>query len=305
MKFLYLTFLACALQLTTQTLHATPESDTKEKPQPYLDIQVVPVGSMPLARFGKKKQRNDSSNDEQSAGRTQNTEAKGGGPSSPKSSSGLVVINQAEDERPPNRFYIKHGDSYLLVNCQQNCIGVPIRIPLRSSVLSFYSMKRGKDGSERYKKAFTYNVQPQQKRVLITLSKPLLEKKWTNPVVRSYDLSPHTINDKPAVLINASTERYIGAQLENKQLALAPHESKVLETGENGAIKVRLAASSNRKKWSKPQRLHLPVTEGLTHVVLTYAVSPRESFRGFKAIRGKIREGQFRRAVRHLPKRRP
>lgn len=298
--FLSLVFLCGSIS----TAQEPDQSEGKPKKEiPYLDVQIVPVGNVPLARFGRNKNAKPSALPVHIKGGPGAVETESPSENAPSSSSPqFSVIVQPDDERPPSRFYVKSGGIYLVVNCHQNSIGTPVRIPLTSSEVVFYKMKRNQDGTESYKKAFSYEVKPNQKRVLFTLSKPLKEKKWTKAKMKSYDLSPSKLNDVSALLINSSVERYIGGKVDKEAFALSPARVKLIRSDPDKMLRLNLAASSNKRKWSRMQRLSLPAVKDETHVILAYSVSPKESSRGFKVTRGKLVDDGFRIPSKHKPR---
>ncbi|SHJ29358.1 hypothetical protein SAMN02745181_1681 [Rubritalea squalenifaciens DSM 18772] len=287
-------FTTLALALSTQFLTAQdapqPVPKPEEKAPPYIDVQIMPIGPQELMIFKHQAPKKKAPADTPNANSTP-TEGEGEGEtrSAPSHETGLQVVIRPEDERPPTRYYLKTGDHYQVVSCNLNSLGNPVRLKPKTPILDFYEMKRNKEGKEVFKKAFSYKMQPEQKRLLVTVTKPLKTKKWTDPKVNTYNLSKIKLDQSSIFMINAGSERYIGGYLHDEKFALKPYATKVFPSLKENGVKMKLAASPDGRKWANPQDLALPNAKNFTYLFVTYPVTPQEDFRGFKLARSKIK----------------
>lgn len=258
---------------------------------PYLDIQIIPVGSVPIARFGRTTNSNANKD-----GGNQENESK---VSPDKQKSGLTVITLPEDERPPRQLYVKRGNSYYTLNCQQNSIGTPYRIHYNTPEIVFYRRVGADSGRGTLKRAFSYTIKPKQKRILITLSKPSTEKKWTDPEVNTYNLSKVGKSKTSAVVINASSSQYLGLKVGKASSILAPQGISLAPVNAAKATSLKFASSLDQKKWSTFQQVTVPTTPATTNIVISFSVPKQESLREFKLIRGKIKQDSYRKPVKY------
>ncbi len=276
----------CSLVLLSLTLG---QSFAQQEETSYIDLRVIPVGSIPLAKFGSQPPPEKPDEDLKQPPNKDPSKK-----TLPQKKSGVTVINLPEDERPIGNLYIKRQGAYYAINCQQNRIGAPYRIFYDEPTIIFYKKRRSADGSESFKEVFTYVVKPSQKNILVTLSKPLDEKKWTDPIVKTYNLTHLKNNHIPLTIVNTSSRYNLGLKLNNKSSVIKPYGVSSPRSGSSKHFTMQIAASPDLKRWSKLQRLTLQNSESMSNLVITYEVWRKESPRGFKIIRGKIKHGKFR-----------
>lgn len=123
----------------TNTLSIKQGADNANKkkeaiPLQYVDVNVIPVGPVPLAQFGIQKSDNakGKGQDEFNA-----AEGKGNAPKGQKKSSkpgggpkGFIVLDRDPREVPPRAPHLKQGKNYVVIPCIQNSVGAPMRVPL-------------------------------------------------------------------------------------------------------------------------------------------------------------------------------
>lgn len=287
--------------LATGTLCA--QTGTEEKPAPLLDVQIVPVGPVPIAvfenvRVAPKKSNQPAPENGAPGAEPQQEETK----AAPSHDIGLQMVVAPEDETPPTAYYVKLGEEYQVVNCNLNSLGTPIRIQLSEPNIAFYSMKRDKEGKEVFKKEFTYEYKPGQDRLLVTLSKPLKSKKWDKPRVDFFDTSDKNLSQSSALMINIGSERVIGGIINKEKFNLRPYSHLSIPNSGDKGLKFELAASPDGRTWGKTERFSVaPGGQTFTNLLLTYPVTDQESFRGFKTTRGKIEHGKFKKAPKYIP----
>jgi len=282
-----------------------PPAAEKKKELPYVDLYIVPVGPVPLAQFGtvkskppvkKKKKEEAPSTDGQNGSEDPNKEK-----AVPAGPSGFVVLQRDPREYPPRVLYMKQGDSYVVLPCIQNSIGSPIRVSLKSQELVFYQRKVNSEGKYVYKKYHSHHWTPNQKRLLITITKPLKSKYWTRPEISTYDISPKRLKGKSTVLVNAGKERSLGFVVNGKTKMLKPHGKTTIDRSGN-TVQLKIGALTKAKKLHAPLRLSIPNRANEQMLILTFPCTSMESFRGIKTIRGRIIADRHRKAGMMKPK---
>lgn len=262
---------------------------------PHIDLQIIPVGNVPLARFSRDAETNFGPSDEAEA------EA-GDDVGAAPLKSGLSAITTPENEQAPRRYYVKQGGSYYMLSCNQNSISTPVRIPVSSPQIEFYSMAQNADGERSLRKAFTHILKPGQESLLFTLTKPLKERSWENPNVTTYDLSARKLKDQSVVVINACEEAYIAGVANQNRFALKPHGISAIGLKNAESLRLQIAGSPDKENWSETQKLSLPVMSNSVHLLLAYEVPEIRSPRGFKITRGKLAPDRFREASKGDPR---
>lgn len=281
-----------------------PPVGEKKKELPFVDIYIVPVGTEPLAQFGQikskpKPKKKEEKPDEGATGGGKESDQERAVPTGPK---GFVVLQRDPREYPPRALYMKHGDQYVILPCAQNSIGTPIRVPLKSSNLVFYDRKMGSEGKYIYKKYHSHRWTPAQKRLLITITKPLKSKYWTKPQIKTYDISPNRLKGKSLVMVNAGEERVIGLVVNGKARRLKPFGKSTIDSSK-GDIELKVGVLTKSNKLHAPQRVSVPNRPNEQMLILAFPCSSMESFRGMKTIRGRIIQDRHRKADLLKPKR--
>lgn len=257
---------------------------------PHIDLQIIPVGNVPLARFGIDPEASLEASGEEE------------GEQAPQAKTGISVITPPENEQAPSRYYVKQGGSYYMLSCNQNSISTPVRIPVSSPQIEFYSMAQNADGERSLRKAFTHILKPGQESLLFTLTKPLKERSWENPNVTTYDLSARKLKDQSVVVINACEEAYIAGVANQNRFALKPHGISAIGLKNAESLRLQIAGSPDKENWSETQKLSLTVMSNSVHLLLAYEVPRIESPRGFKVTRGKLVPDRFREASKGDPR---
>ena len=172
-----LVFLAAATALS----HAGPLPEGS-----CVDLLVVPVGPGALAEFeldhtvappapAKPGAKSDSKS---------GTAARQGG-------SGVRVKQQDPLEIPPREVYLKQGAArYFRIPCFFNAVSTPVRVPVGDTDLTF--LLKTSDTKNTFESLETCRLPGATQCVLVLLTKPLTEKKWTQPKVTMIPVPPDT-----------------------------------------------------------------------------------------------------------------
>ena len=292
---LYLKWFICFLALTPVIVTAQAQSDSAAKPKmavQYVDIHVVPVGPVPLARFGFSKGDDESKSD--SSELEDPSENKKIPSSGPK---GFVVLERDARETPPRALYLKQGNGYFELPCHQNSIASPVRVPLTQPEMVFYKRVRSEDGNISYTEYAQATWKPGQKRLLLTLTKNLKDKYWTDAVLRSYNLSPSVIGDKPLIVVNTGKERQVGILMNGHPKVLSPHKKVLIDAPANKReLHFKLGVLLPNRKFHAPVNVSLPKRPNERMLILTFPCDSKESFRGIKVVKGRLVDKQFRKA---------
>lgn len=283
---------------------AQSQSGSKPKgqkiPLKYVDIQIVPVGPVPLARFGygqgDKKSEDDAGKKNPADDGKKNVPDVG-----PK---GFVVLERDERETPPRSLYLKQGNGYYVIPCHQNSIGAPVRVPLTDAAMVFYKRQQSENGTVSYVEYAKSVWKPGQDRILFTLTKKLNNKYWNEAVLRSYSLSSSVAKNNPLVVVNAGRERQIGILMEGKPQILVPHKRVLLGSNlKKNQLKLKLGVLLEGNKFHAPMNVSLPRRENEQMLLLAYPCTYKESFRGIKIAKGRLTWERARKA-RFVPIRR-
>lgn len=275
-------------------------SEAKKKELPFVDLYVVPIGPVPLARFGQVKEKPVQKKEKGSAPGVEGSESSDGGktPEGEKAvpvagPKGFVVLQRDAREYPPKALYLKQGDKYAVLPCPQNSIGSPIRVPLKGENLVFYTRKMGSEGKFIYEQYHRHRWNPGQKRLLVTITKPLKSKYWTKPQINTYDVSPEKIKGKSLVVVNAGREREVGMLIGGEAKRLKPYGKASMNSGDK-VSQLKLGVLTKSNKLHAPQHISIPNRPNEQMLILAFPCSTQESFRGIKMIRGRIIPNQFR-----------
>ncbi|NWK57129.1 hypothetical protein HW115_16020 [Verrucomicrobiaceae bacterium N1E253] len=271
------------------------ERSEKRKELPYVDVFVIPVGPVPLARFGKVKSPPKPQNGKQAGdqGSSEGASPKENEKALPSGPKGFVVLQRDASEYPPRALYLKQGDKFAVLPCAQNSIGTPVRVPLKSSNLEFYERQVNSEGKHVYKKYHSHRWNPEQKRLLVTITKPLASKYWTKPQIKIYDLSPELVKGKPLLVVNAGQERVVGLTMGGQAKRLKPF-AKTSLSSDKEVLSFKMGVLTKTNKLHAPQQLTVPNRRNEQMLILAFPCSSEESFRGLKMIRGRIMPDQYR-----------
>lgn len=259
-------------------------------PVQFVDIHVVPVGPVPLARFGysKEKDESESDNGPQSA---EDAKVPSSGPK------GFVVLERDPRETPPRALYLKQGNGYFEIPCHQNSIASPVRVPLTQPEMVFYKRDRSAGGSVSYTEYGKATWRPGQKRLLLTLTKNLKDKYWTDAVIRSYNISQSVVRDKSLIVVNTGKERQVGILMDGHPKVLSPHKKVMVGTARNTpGFQLKLGVLLENNKFHAPINISLPKRSDEQTLILTFPCHSKESFRGIKVVKGRLIKNYFRKA---------
>jgi hypothetical protein len=240
----------------------------------YVDFIVVPVGPVPLAEFES-----------------------GGAPEGGGQGSGVRVKDVDPSEVPPNAVYVKKGNTTYQIPCFLNAIGTPVRTPVADTEVTL-QIKTGteKDAMTSLEKCV---LPPDARCVLVLLTKPLGEKKWTKPTVTFMPV-PQS-QDPQIVVANASMAASCGAVFEGVTKILLPplkrHVWKPAAGKTQSNAAVALAMNGGGKFLPSLYEDRLTLAKGGTSILIAYEVTAQESFRGGKYAAATVPPGEFRPAV--------
>ncbi|MGA0845436.1 MAG: hypothetical protein ACO3RV_02765, partial [Luteolibacter sp.] len=248
------------------------------------DLLVVPVGPVPLAEFEQ--------DDSGSAGAADEEEQSDS--AIPRGGSGVRVKEQDPAEIPPRAVYIERGrERYWRIPCYFNALSEPVRVPVKDTRLSFLLESPGARGS--FNALDPLELPAVGKTILVLLTNPLGEKKWTSPQVTMIPIA--SSDAKRLLLINASHEMACGAIVgdQSKVELIMPRKHKIWSSAdEAGNLAVSLAMADEKQRFLPPfHRSYINLDTGNTMVVVAYEVSAKESFRRAKYVRGSFMADRF------------
>jgi hypothetical protein len=245
----------------------------------FVDFIVVPVGPVPLAEFES------------------GAVPEGGG-----QGSGVRVKDVDPSEVPPNAVYVKKGNTTYQIPCFLNAIGTPVRTPVADTEVTF-QIKTGASADAMVN--LDKGVLPADARcVLVLLTKPLGEKKWTKPTVT---FMPIPQSQVPQILVaNASMAASCGAVFEGATKILLPplkrHVWKPAPGKSQPNAAVALAMNGGGKFLPALYEDRLTLAKGSTSILIAYEVTAQESFRGGKYAASTVPPGEFRPATEYPEK---
>jgi hypothetical protein len=252
----------------------------------YVDFIVVPVGPVRLAEF--------------EASSTPSTTPKKPGekeeaqPEGPGGGGGLRVKETDPSEVPPNAVYLKKGGVIYQLPCYLNAIAAPVRVPVADTELTF--LTKAGTAKDDFASLDKCQVTKDARCVLVLLTKPLNEKKWTKPTIT---LIPVPQSQDPQILVaNASMGATCGAVFEGStKIMLPPLKRHVWKpaAGKSGPLAaVALAMNHGGQFLPALYEDRLTLAKGRTSILITYEVTPQESFRCAKYSVGGFNNDEFR-----------
>ncbi len=253
-------------------------------PGSYVDFLVVPAGPVRLAEFEKASPPPVSA---PAAGKEQDAPPSSGG-------SGVRVKETDPSEIPPNAVYIRKGTGqYYRIPCFLNAVGVPVRTPVTDSEITFLTKVAG--SADSFTEIGKATLTETGKCVLVLLTKPLAEKRWTGPTVT---LIPVPVSQGSQVLVaNASPSGTCGAVLGADKKILLPALKHFTWTPEADSRTALAMAGKDGGFLAPFFEEYLRLDKGATTLLIAFEVTPQESFRRGKCSTGIVRSGEFRQAV--------
>ncbi len=258
----------------------------------FVDIIIVPVGSVALAEFETDTPPAAAAGDAAKPGAPAKPQGPGGG-----GGSGIRVKQQDPSEIPPSAVFVRQSASkYFQIPCSQNAVSSPVRTPVSDTDVVLY--QRMGDGGSSFKELGRVKVTKSDTRMLVLLTKPLKEKRWDSPTVSFFPL-PKT--DRPQlVFANASQELQCGVKVATNAKALEPLKPLIWESPTAAAAGVDVSlAMRDLKGASMPPfyQSNVELKANTTTLIIPYSVTQEESFRGGKLATGIIDSGTIRQAT--------
>jgi hypothetical protein len=259
----------------------------------HVDLIVVPVGPVSLAEFEADVPPAPAAATGTAAPATPADPAKPQAPAG--GGSGVRVKEQDPAAIAPFALFVKRSETeYFQVPCSQNAIGSPVRTPVKDSEIVLYR----RDGNQvnSFKEVAKLTIGQSGERILVVLTKPLNEKKWSDPKVSIFKLAR---TERPQLFfVNASQETRCGVNVAGQTMGLDPLKPLAWQcppNAEAAGVDVALAMSS-------PDGGFLPMfyqsnvelkPHGTT-LFIPYGVTAQESFRGGKFATGTFSDEDFR-----------
>lgn len=280
-----------ALPLLLAVSSADPVSEGS-----FVDLIVVPIGPVSLAEFEADAPPAPSAD----AGTAAPAAAKPEAPDKPKSpggGSGIHVKEQDPLEIAPSAVFVKRSETeYFQIPCSQNAIGSPVRTPVKESEVVLYR----RDGNQvnSFKELAKLTISQSGERVLVVLTKPLNEKKWSDPKVSIFKL---TRTERPQLFfVNASQETRCGVNVAGQTMGLDPLKPLAWQcppNAEAAGVDVALAMSSSEGGFLPMfYQSNVELKPHGTTLFIPYGVTAQESFRGGKFATGTFSDEDFRAA---------
>ncbi len=259
----------------------------------HVDLIVVPVGPVSLAEFEADVQPAPAAATGTAAPATPADPAKPQAPAG--GGSGVRVKEQDPAAIAPSALFVKRSETeYFQVPCSQNAIGSPVRTPVKDSEIVLY--RREGNQANSFKEVAKLTIGQSGERILVVLTKPLNEKKWSDPKVSIFKLAR---TERPQLFfVNASQETRCGVNVAGQTMGLDPLKPLAWQcppNAEAAGVDVALAMSS-------PDGGFLPMfyqsnvelkPHGTT-LFIPYGVTAQESFRGGKFATGTFSDEDFR-----------
>ncbi len=259
----------------------------------YVDFVVVPIGPVALAEF---------ESDPAAAAAGGANPAGSASPDGP--GSGVRVKETDPSEIPPSAIYLeKGGNNYHQLPCYLNSVGVPVRTPVTDSEIRF--MIRSGSSADSFIPLEKCTLPQTGGRILVLLTKPLGEKRWTSPKVTLIPLPQP--RGAGITVVNASQGAPCGLVIDGTRKTLLPPLRHQLWSPPAKAPSptVALAMAMGTDDGTFLPAFYddrLPVTEPVLSLVIAYDVTPQESFRRAKYVTGILRGGEFRHAEPFPPR---
>lgn len=259
----------------------------------HVDLIVVPVGPVSLAEFEADVPPAPAAATGTAAPATPADPAKPQAPAG--GGSGVRVKEQDPAAIAPSALFVKRSETeYFQVPCSQNAIGSPVRTPVKDSEIVLY--RREGNQANSFKEVAKLTIGQSGERILVVLTKPLNEKKWSDPKVSIFKLAR---TERPQLFfVNASQETRCGVNVAGQTMGLDPLKPLAWQcppNAEAAGVDVALAMSS-------PDGGFLPMfyqsnvelkPHGTT-LFIPYGVTAQESFRGGKFATGTFSDEDFR-----------
>lgn len=269
----------------------------------YVDFIVVPVGPVPLATFERVKPAAPTAT-APAAKPGQPTAKPGpaGQPAPPAGDGGGIRVKDVDPtELPPTAVFVrKSASASYQIPCNLNAVGVPVRTPVKDSVVTLL-VRSATDGSliELGKIVLPKTNQP----LLVLLTKPLGEKKWTRPTLTVFAVGGPAAPG--IVFVNASQAMGCGINVGGKAQLLAGLKQLVWQAPPPPAPaepEVILAMRHPGGDYLAPFfNTSLPLEPGSSLLLISYEVTEQESFRCGKCITGTLTRTDFRPAELYPP----
>lgn len=259
----------------------------------HVDLIVVPVGPVSLAEFEADVPPASAAATGTAAPATPADPAKPQAPAG--GGSGVRVKEQDPAAIAPSALFVKRSETeYFQVPCSQNAIGSPVRTPVKDSEIVLFRREGNQVNS--FKEVAKLTIGQSGERILVVLTKPLNEKKWSDPKVSIFKLAR---TEQPQLFfVNASQETRCGVNVAGQTMGLDPLKPLAWQcppNAEAAGVDVALAMSS-------PDGGFLPMfyqsnvelkPHGTT-LFIPYGVNAQESFRGGKFATGTFSDEDFR-----------
>ncbi|MFC4992046.1 hypothetical protein [Rubritalea tangerina] len=306
-----LTCVAISACLQTQAIaQNNPEQQAKEEVR-KISLQIAPIGPVRLAQFGRVKKApappkpdtqkltpeqialmnkpQDSASTGQESEKIDSAKAAGG-------STDFSVILAPEDERPPNRLFVKNAENgFQQIICTLNSVSAPVEIPIKGESLSLFTQTPAKKAGEKptYTKFADFKLPAGDRSVLVTITKPLKTKKWKDPIVSAHDLTQ--LAPGSITIINTSAEQLISCKINDQQKQLGKRRGRISFNGESNRKVARVALFSQFGQRDEDTNALIPFHDGFyplkenrKTLFLIYSVTKKESPKGAKFIRTSI-----------------
>lgn len=257
----------------------------------FVDLLVIPVGPVALAEFERDNGAGAAS---EGGGTPEKASGRPGG-----GGSGVRVKEQDPAEIPPRAVFLKKGENeHYRIPCFFNAVTTPVRVPVMDTEVVFRLLAPG--SSDSFTDLETCRIASAGQRLVVLLTKPLSEKKWTRPKVT---LVPAAGGEAPQLLLaNASQSLSCGAVLDRTQKILLPplgHQVWQPAADADGKpVAVALAMADSDQRFQAPfYNDNIVLRKASTTVLVCYDVTPQESFRRGKYALGRFAPGEFRPAT--------
>ena len=279
------------LGLAAATAAATAAAFAAQLPDgSYADLLVIPVGPVPLAEFTANQPPTAAGPNANS-----NTKSPAQAPAR-QTGSGITVKQQDPAEIPPRAIYLKRdANRYFKIPCYFNAVAIPVRIPVADSDLTF--LLKSDAAKDSFEAIVPCKLPAPRECVIVLLTKPLAEKRWTRPQVT---LIPLAASTRPRlVIVNASQSASCAAVINGAAKFLVPPLLyQAWEPPPDAADTpptVALAMAPEKNHILPPfYQNTITLANSATHLLISYDVTPRESFRGAKFVAGSFKSGEFR-----------
>ncbi len=259
----------------------------------HVDLIVVPVGPVSLAEFEADVPPAPAAATGTAAPATPADPAKPQAPAG--GGSGVRVKEQDPAAIAPSALFVKRSETeYFQVPCSQNAIGSPVRTPVKDSEIVLYRREGNQVNS--FKEVAKLTIGQSGERILVVLTKPLNEKKWSDPKVSIFKLAR---TERPQLFfVNASQETRCGVNVAGQTMGLDPLKPLAWQcppNAEAAGVDVALAMSSPDGGFLPMfYQSNVELKPRATTLFIPYGVTAQESFRGGKFATGTFSDEDFR-----------